>query len=174
MVLGIVGVTTGWMPFVFVVGAVCSVLGIVIGTIVLRQRGEPRSFAVAGVLTGLAGLLLVVLGVVTTRVVTRAVNDYIDEPPAEVEFDHCAVDDGSATIEGTIENLGDRSSDYRIIVAVGIVASREQVEIEVDDVEPGAPARFRITTAIDVDGEESVASCDVVEITGPPPFGLDL
>ena len=56
MVLGIAGITTGWMPFVFVVGVVCSVLGIIFGTIVLRQRGEPRSFALAGVLTGRGGV----------------------------------------------------------------------------------------------------------------------
>jgi hypothetical protein len=174
MVLGIAGVTTGWMPFVFVMGAVCSVLGIIFGTIVLRQRGEPRSFALAGVLTGVAGLLLVVLGVVTTRVVTSAVNDFIDEPPAVVEFDRCVVIDGAATIEGSIANRGDRSSDYRITIAVGERPSRDQIVIEVDDVEPGTPAPFRITTAVDLDGEERDASCDVVEITGPLPFGLDL
>jgi hypothetical protein len=174
MVLGIAGVTTGWMPFVFVLGAVCSVLGLIFGTIVLRQRGAPRSFALVGVLTGAAGLLLVALGIVTTRVVTDAVNDFIDEPPAVVDFDRCAVNEGVATIEGSIENLGDRSSDYRIVVAVGQSPSRDRVVIEVDDVPPGEPVRFRTTTAVDVDGGEPDASCDIVEITGPLPFGLDL
>ncbi len=56
-----------WMPFVFVVGAVCAVLGIIFGAIVLRQRGDPRAFALTGLITGVAGLVLVVLGVVTTR-----------------------------------------------------------------------------------------------------------
>ncbi len=55
MVLGIVGVTTGWMPFVFVVGAVCAVLGIIFGAIVLRRRGDPRGFALTGVITGWLG-----------------------------------------------------------------------------------------------------------------------
>ncbi len=174
MVLGIAGVTTGWMPFVFVAGAVCSVLGIIFGSIVLRQRGEPRSFALAGVLTGVAGLVLVVLGLVTTRVVTSVVNDFIDEPPAAVQIDRCAVNDRVATVEGSIENLGDRSSDYRIVVAIGKLPSREEIVIEVDDVEPGTPAPFRTTTTIDIDDEASDASCDVVEITGPLPFGVDL
>jgi Protein of unknown function (DUF2510) len=174
MVLGIAGVTTGWMPFVFVVGVVCSVLGIIFGTIVLRQRGEPRSFALAGVLTGVGGLLLVVLGVVTTRVVTRTINEFIDEPPAVVELDRCVVNDGAATVEGSIENRGDRSSDYRIVVAVGELPSRDQIVIEVDDVEPGAPARFGATAAVDLRGEQPEAACDVVDITGPLPFGLDI
>jgi hypothetical protein len=174
MVLGIAGVSTGWMPYVFVVGAVCSVLGIIFGTIVLRQRGEPRSFAVAGLLTGVAGLLLVVLGVLTTRVVTSAVDDFVDEPPAVVELDRCVVDDGAATVEGSIENRGDRSSDYRIVVAVGQFSSQDRIVIEVDDVEPGASARFATTTAVDLDGEQSDAACDLVDITGPLPFGLDL
>jgi hypothetical protein len=174
MVLGIAGVTTGWMPYVFVAGAVCSVLAIIFGTIVLRQRGEPRSFAVAGVLTGVAGLLLVVLGVLTTRVVTSAVNDFVDEPPAVVELDRCVVNDGAATVEGSIENRGNRSSDYRIVVAVGQFPSRDRIVIEVDDVEPGTPARFATTIAVDAGRSQSDAACDVVDITGPLPFGLDI
>jgi hypothetical protein len=174
MVLGIAGVTTGWMPFVFAAGVVCSVLGIIFGTIVLRQRGEPRGFALAGVLTGVAGLLLVVLGVVTTRLVTSVINDFIDEPPAVVELDRCTVNDGAATVEGSIENRGDRSSDYRIVVAVGQMQSRDEIVIEVDDVEPGEPARFGATAAVDLRGEQPDAACEVVDITGPLPFGLDI
>ena len=174
MVLGIAGVTTGWMPFVFVIGAVCSVLGIIFGLIVLRQRGEPRSFARAGVMTGLAGLLLLAVGVVTTRVVTDAINDFIDEPPARVEFDRCVVNDGAATVEGSIENRGDRSSDYRIVIAVGQLPSQDRIVVEIDDVEPGAPVRFGTTAAVGLPGEQPDAACDVVEITGPLPFGLDL
>jgi Protein of unknown function (DUF2510) len=174
MVLGIAGVTTGWMPFVFVIGALCSVLGIIFGIIVLRQRGEPRSFARAGVLTGLAGLLLLVVGVMTTRVVTDAINDFIDEPPARVEFDRCVVNDGAATVEGSIENRGDRSSDYRIVIAVGQLPSQDRIVVEIDDVEPGAPVRFGTTAAVGLPGEQPDAACDVVEITGPLPFGLDL
>jgi hypothetical protein len=173
-VLGIAGVTTGWMPYVFVAGAVCSVLAIIFGTIVLRQRGEPRSFALAGVLTGVAGLLLVVLGVLTTRVVSSAVNDFVDEPPAVVELDRCVVNDGVVTVEGSIENRGDRQSDYRIVIAVGEVPSRDRIVIEVDDVEPGTPAGFAATIAVDAGGPQSDAACDVVDITGPLPFGLDL
>jgi Protein of unknown function (DUF2510) len=174
IVLGIAGVTTGWMPIVFVIGAACSVLGIIFGTIVLRQRGEPRSFALAGVLTGAAGLLLVVLGVVTTRVVTGAINDFIDEPAAVVELGRCMVSNDMATVEGSIQNRGDRSSDYRIIVAVGQPGSRDQIVIEVDDVEPGAPVRFGGTATVDVPAEQPDAPCEVVEITGPLPFGLDV
>ncbi len=119
MVLGIVGLTTGWMPFVFVFGAVCSVLGIIFGAIVLRRRGDPRGFALTGVITGLAGLVLVVVGVVTTRAVTNALNDFVDEPPAIVAVQRASAGDGLVIIEGTIENLGDRPSDYRIVVRVG-------------------------------------------------------
>ena len=117
MVLGIVGMFTAWMPFVFVVGAVCAVLGIIFGAIVLRQRGDPRAFALTGLITGLAGLVLVVLGIVTTRAITNALDDFVDEPRSIVELDRCVAADGTAVIEGTIENLGDRSSDYRVVVA---------------------------------------------------------
>ena len=175
MVLGIVGATTGWMPFVFVVGAVCSVLAIVFGTIVLRRRGEPRAFALTGVITGIAGLVLVVLGVVTTRVVSDAVNDFIDEPPAVVELQRCEATGDALTIEGSIENVGDESSDYRIVVAVAERTSNvKEVVIEVDDVRPGAPQPFGVTTELDGAGGTDEVTCDVVDVTGPFPFGLEI
>ena len=142
MVLGIVGMTLGWMPLVFVVGAVCSLLAIIFGAIVMHGRGEPRGFALTGTVTGGAGLLLVVVGVVTTRAVTNALNDFVDEPRAVVALDRCVAGDGTAIVEGTIENVGDRPSDYRIVVRVGRQPSLSQrVVIEVDDVRPGALRR---------------------------------
>ena len=175
MVLGIVGVFTTWMPFVFVVGAVCAVLGIIFGAIVLRQRGDPRGFALTGVITGVAGLVLVILGVVTTRAITDAVNDFVDEPPATVVLDRCVAGDGTAVIEGTIENLGDRSSDYRIVVRVRPESSfGERVVIEAEDVRPDTPTPFRAVADLDLVTSQSDATCEVVDVTGPPPFGLDL
>jgi Protein of unknown function (DUF2510) len=175
MVLGIVGVCTAWMPFVFVVGGVCAVLGIIFGAIVLRQRRDPRGFALTGVITGVAGLVLVILGVVTTRAITDAFNDFADEPRSTVVVDRCVAGDGAAVIEGTIENLGDRSSDYRIVVRVRSLPSLgERVVIEVDDVRPGTPVPFRATADLDLLASESDVTCEVVDVTGPPPLGLDL
>ncbi len=78
--------TTGWMPFVFVFGAVCSVLGIIFGAIVLRRRGDPRGFALTGVITGLAGLVLVVARRGDAHAaLTNALDDFVDEPPAIVD-----------------------------------------------------------------------------------------
>ena len=166
---------TAWMPFVFVLGAVCAVLGIIFGAIVLRQRGDPRAFALTGLITGLAGLVLVVLGIVTTRAITSALDDFVDEPRSIVELDRCVAADGTAVIEGTIENLGDRSSDYRVVVRVGLQQSLgRQVVVEIDDVRPGSPVPFNVTSDLDILGRRSEVSCEVVDVTGPPPFGLDL
>ena len=175
MVLGIVGVFLAWVPYVFVVGAVCAVLAIVFGTIVLRHRGDPRGFAVTGVVTGMAGLLLVALGVVTTRAITDALDRYIDEPRADVQLERCVAGDGTAVIEGTIENLGDRASDYRIVVRVGPQPSvRQRVVIEVDDVRPGTVESFRATSDFDALGSRTAVTCEIVDITGPLPLGLDV
>jgi Protein of unknown function (DUF2510) len=174
MVLGIVGVLVAWVPYVFVVGAVCAVLAIVFGTIVLRHHADPRGFAITGVVTGVAGLLLVALGVVTTRAITNAVDRYIDEPPADVQLERCAAGDGGAVMEGTIENLGDRASDYRIVVRVGLQPSvRRRVVIEVDDVRAGTVESFRATTDLDPLGSRAAVTCEVVDITGPLPLGVD-
>jgi hypothetical protein len=175
MVLGIVGATLGWMPLVFVVGVVCSLLAITFGAIVLHRRSEPRRFALTGVITGVVGLLLVVVGVVTTRAVTNALNDFVDEPRAVVEVDRCVAGDGTVIVEGTVENVGDRPSDYRIVVRVGRPPSLGQrVVIEVDDVRPGTPVPFRATSDVGILGDSSDVTCRVVDVTGPPPFGLDL
>lgn len=175
MVLGIVGLFTAWMPFVFVLGAVCAVLGIIFGAIVLRQRGDPRGFALTGVITGVGGLLLVVLGIVTTRAITSAVTEFVDEPRATVVLDRCVAGGGTALIEGTIENLGSRSSDYRIVVRVRLVSALgERVVIEVEAVRPGTPVSFREVADLDILASQPDVTCEVVDITGPPPFGLDL
>ncbi len=174
MVLGIVSVTIGWMPVLFAVGLVCAVLAIIFGTIVLRRRGNPRAFAIAGVITGVAGIAIAGLGLVLTVVVNDAVNEFVDPPRATVSVDRCAASDGAIRIEGTIVNHGDRSSDYRIIVEAGTSSNRQRVVIELDDVGPGSPVPFGATDSAELGDSSSSVTCEVVDITGPLPFGFDL
>lgn len=175
MVLGIISVSIGWMPVLFVAGAVCAVLAITFGAIVLRRRGDPRGFALTGLITGVAGIAVAGLGLVFTIVVNDAVNEFVDPPQATVVVDRCEASDGAITIEGTIDNDGDRSSDYRVIVEVGTRPStRQRVVIELDDVRPGSPVPFGVTDRSDLGDASSSVSCEVVDVTGPLPLGLDL
>ncbi|MEZ5248618.1 MAG: DUF4190 domain-containing protein [Ilumatobacteraceae bacterium] len=60
MVLGIVSVATGWMPFVFVLAAVAAIAAVVLGVIVRRRAAVGRAtgagMATAGVVLGPIGL----------------------------------------------------------------------------------------------------------------------
>lgn len=179
MVLGIVGLAISWMPFLFVPGAICALLGLTFGVIAFRRRRpENRAFAITGAVTGGAGLLMVGVGVWTTSIVFQAVDDFENPPPYTVDITRCAFGDGSFIVEGTIENLGDRASDYRIIVRIpgARAVTGRDATIEVDDLDPGETTTFsetfRATSGIaDLGGEPT---CPVQDVTGPLPFGMDI
>lgn len=177
LVLGIVGLTISWIPILFVAGAVCAALALIFGTIAIRRRkAENRSFALTGLLTGGAGVLMVGVGVWTTSRVVDEVAAFTDPPPADVDLTRCVVEDAQLVVEGSIENLGDRATDYRILIDVsGIGLRTRRVVVTVDDVDPGHRIRFATpivgTERLDDDDKPS---CRVDDVTGPLPFGLDI
>ena len=177
MVLGIIGLSISWVPLLFVGGAICAVLALVFGTIAIRRRKpENRGFALAGLLTGGGGLLMVAVGVWTTSLVVNEVDDYTNPPPADVEITSCVVDDARLVIRGTLRNLGDRESDYRVLVDVSSVGLRDRrIVILVDDVAPGPTVLFdapiQSLGPLSADDEPS---CELDEVTGPLPFCLDV
>ena len=71
MILGIVAVTTAWIPFAFVAGALCGVLAIIFGIVARRRRkgrgGSPSG--TVGLILGPVALLFAVGGVALTWVV---------------------------------------------------------------------------------------------------------
>lgn len=177
MVLGIIGLSISWIPIVFVAGAVCALLAVIFGAVALRRRKvENRPFAITGLLTGGAGLLMVAVGVWTTSILIDEVDEFTNPPRATVDIVDCRVENGALVVEGTIENLGDRASEYRILIDVGGLGLRDRrVVLAVDDVHPGVT--YRIDTPIRtvglLDGDDSPV-CEIADITGPLPFGLDV
>jgi len=177
MVFGIVGLSISWVPFLFVPGAICALLGLTFGTVAFRQRRpENRPFAITGAVTGGAGLLMVGVGVWTTSLVLDAVDDYENPPRYDIDITRCAFGDDSVIVEGSIENLGERASDYRVVVRIPgerTLTSRNAV-IEIADLGPGETAtfseRFPGTGGLDAQGEPG---CPVRDVTGPLPFGLN-
>ena len=177
MVLGIVGLTTSWIPVLFVAGAVCAVLAVIFGVIALRRRkAENRSFAMAGAITGGAGILMVGVGVWTTSIVIDAVDDFANPPPASVNIVHCRVEDSVLVVTGEIENLGTRTSDYRILLDVtGLGGLDRHVVVTVADVHPGAIGEFEVPVRdLGILDDASTPGCRVDDITGPLPFGIDV
>ena len=114
-----------------------------------RRSGAARprtaAFALAGSLTGGGGLLMVGVGVWTTSLVVER-GRRLHQPAAGGRRDHPLRDRATRrlVIAGTIENLGDRTCDYRILIDVlGHRAPRPSVVVvSVDDVAPGLVHQF--------------------------------
>lgn len=177
LVLGIIALCISWVPVVFVAGAVCAVLALVFAAAALRRRKpENRGFALAGLLTGGGGLLMVAAGVWTTSLVVDEVDEYTNPPPADAEITRCAVVDSRLVVAGSIENRGNRTSDYRIVLDVSDVGVRDRrVVITVDDVAPGRMHQFDTPVGgLDLLDDDDTPTCVIDEITGPLPFGLDI
>jgi hypothetical protein len=176
MVLGIVAVATAWIPFVVVIGAVAAVLALTFGTLAIRRSGPSgagRSRAVIGVITGGSGLLAAALGAVLTFVVLDVYDSYLNPPPHEAVITSCEVVGSRAIATGRLENLGDGTSDFTLLVGFvrpGTDNPHRTTRVTLDDVEPGTSAPFDAERQVELDDID----CIVIEVTGPLPFGLAL
>jgi hypothetical protein len=176
MVLGIVAVAIAWIPFVVVVGAIAAVLALVFGIVAIRRSGPSgagRSRAVVGVITGGSGLLAAALGAVLTVVVLDVYDSYLNPPPNEAVITSCEVVGSRAIATGRLENLGDDTSDFSVLVGFarpGTDNPHRTTRVTLDDVEAGTSAPFDAERQVELDDVD----CIVIEVTGPLPFGFAL
>ncbi len=177
LIAGLVSIATGWMPILFVVGALAGIAAIVIGTSARRRatqgRAGGRRMALAGLILGPIGLASCVVGVLLTGVVLREVREYTEPGPTDVEVTSCVVEGRAVRVSGTIENLDDMVRDYSIVIEV--IDGRDVVDrddVPVVDVSPGELRSWKrlILTRGNTPAE---AECEVFSVMGPFPFGLD-
>ena len=166
LVLGIVSMCIGWIPFVsfFAIGA--GIAAIVLG---FRRRANPdvRSAANAAIVTGAVGLVFASVGTWLAFVVVDAVSRYEDPGAYRIDGLVCAETDGITRANGTITNLTDGTRSYTIAIAFDDERSRT---IEVDDVEAGGAVSF----VVDEDLRFDELSCTIDAVNGPRPFGIDI
>lgn len=168
VVLGVVSIALGWVPYVFVVAAVCGVLAIVFG---LLRRGS-GGVATTGIVLGAVGLATCIAGVVFTRLVNDVIDAYRNPHPHAMTFDRCRVAAGRAEAEGSITNEGRATADYTITVRFvqpGGGDPLRSVTVSVDDVEPGEARRFDAARTVRADDVDCIA-----DVRGPFPFGVQL
>lgn len=177
LVLAIIGLCLAWMPLFFVAGAACALIGIALGYSARRRvPRDSRGFAGLGMVIGTVALAVCGLGVWLTVRVYGLVDAYENPPATEVSGLACAADDdGSVTIAGSITNVGDRRSRFRIVVDVDPGEDRRHyaVPIDVAALEPGDEHTFSTTRLIRADGPGEL-SCTVSAVTGPPPLGITM
>ena len=176
MVLGIIAVAIAWMPFIVVFGVIAAVLALVFGGVAIRRSGPSdvgRSRAMVGLITGASGLLVAALGAVLTFVILDVYDAYVDPPPHEATITSCEVVGSRAIASGHLDNLGDETSDFSVVIGFvrpGTDNAHRTSRVDLDDVEPNASAAFDAERQVDLDEVD----CIVIEVTGPLPFGLNL
>jgi len=174
MVCGIVAVATGWLPVVFVAGAVLAVLAVIFGAVGLsraRKTGVGRAFATTGLITGAIGFATAAIGVWFTVYTFREFERY-DEPAAnEAVIEECT-GDGLLSVSGTLTNLDDETADFTVFVAVERASSGVEVDsfhVPVDDVDAGDTVEFAAVRRV---GGSAELDCRIDRVMGPLPFGI--
>lgn len=176
LVLGVIGVGIGWMPFLVVIGLVAAILAIIFGVIGLRRSrelGVGRSQAIVGLTTGGCGLAASVLGVLLTVAVLDLVDAYENPNPNSAVIDTCSTNGDVVTAAGHITNHGDSEADFVVRVdflRAGTDNAHRKTNVSVDDVQAGETSSFTVTRVVGLEDVE----CVVSRVTGPLPFGLDL
>ncbi|CAN5477726.1 hypothetical protein BH23ACT3_BH23ACT3_08450 [soil metagenome] len=174
---GIVAIAFGWLPVVFVLGAVLAVLAVAFGLVGLRRSrrsgsGRGRGFAVAGIVTGLVGMGVAVAGLLFTIAVFRALDRYENPAAHTVSVTRCQAADGTATVAGTLRNDGTQQAGFTVRVDLLRAGSGVRVSTtrgELTSVAPGATAEWEVTRQVSVDDVE----CSEPDVSGPLPFGVD-
>jgi hypothetical protein len=172
---GILAIAIGWLPVVFVLGAVLAVLGVALGTIGLRRSrhsGSGRGFSLAGIITGLVGIAVAAGGLVFTITVLRALERYENPAAHSAALTRCEAVDGTVTVAGTLRNDGVRSASFTVrvdLVREGSMARVSIARAELADVAPGASADWEVTRQV----HDEDVECSEPDVSGPLPFGVD-
>lgn len=168
---GIASVAVGWVPFIFVLAAGAGVAAIVFGIIGLRHArrndGAGRSFAITGLILGPIGLAVCVGGFFLTALVWREFDHYVHPGPHRLVVGQCSVDNGRATLSGTIRNDDDRRHDYNIVIEFAPAGENShRTTVTVRGVDAGDTADWSASR----DVSTTNVTCKVVDVFGPKPF----
>ncbi len=167
-------VAVGWIPFIFVIAAGAALAAVVFGIIGLktarRHDGYGTGFASAGLALSPVALAVCVGGFFFTKALVRELRDFVEPGPHELVVDQpCLLDDGRATLHGTITNLDDHNRTYRIVVDFSNDDETKSVTVAVADVGPGDQAEW--SSSAEIGGTS--AECTVTDVFGPLPFDID-
>lgn len=175
-VVGLGAFVTGWVPFVFVLGAVGAVTALVFGIIALsriRSAGAGgKGFAITGTVLAVAAFGSAFVGFQLTRKVVDSFDEFIDVGKYRTEVTRCTIDGTLVEFEGTITNQDDEMHSYTVTVSYlldGRITDSDS--LSVPSVAPGETAEFQGTGFIRDSPSGSVPRCRIDTVTGPLPFG---
>lgn len=175
MVLGIIAVALGWLPFVVVVGAIAAVLALVLGFTGRRRArasGVGGAFALTGLITGAVGAVVCVAGVLFTAAILQAFDRFENPEPHSATITSCTRSGDEVTALGELTNLGDDAADFSVrvhFVRAGTDNPQRQALVELDEVAPGTARSFEVTRAVSL----AAVDCIVGSVRGALPYGID-
>lgn len=176
MVLGIVAVSTAWLPFVVVLGVATAIVALVVGVIAHRRAartGAGRSRAVAGLVLGACALVASMIGLALTVVALDAYDDYANPAAHEIRITGCELRGSRVVVTGEIENLDEETADFTFTVDLRPTDGGRggaRLRSSVHNVEAGAVETFELQRQVDLDEVE----CSIGQVRGPLPFGIDI
>lgn len=180
LVLGIVALILGWLPFVFVLGGLAAVLAIVFAAVGLRRaraRGVGRAMSIAGLVLGIVGIGATVIGAFVTSAFVDAFDRYDHPAEHSVDVTRCEFDAAASPpawfASGTLTNRSDDEADFSLdvdFVRTGTDNVQRTIELELDDVAPGATVTFEAVWPSTL--HDGGLDC-LVDVHGPLPFGID-
>jgi hypothetical protein len=179
MVLGIIAIGLGWLPFVFALAAVSGVLAIVLGLRARRRAKTPGpqfgvggGVATAGLVLGPIGLLACVGGLIFSIVMVRAIDRFEDPAEHNTTITSCQREGNAVTAKGELTNASTETASFTVRVSFvrpGTDNQRRQANVIIDDVEPGETRSFEAVRSVDLDAVD----CTIGSVRGELPFGVD-
>ncbi len=170
---GLIGVAIAWMPYIVVAGATLAVLALVFGVKGRRRAataGSGRGFALVGLISGVAGLLLSIVGVWLSVSVTREVVDFLEPGAVATTVESCEITPGALVVTGTITNDSRSTHDYTVYAVFSSPPDLTDAVLDVLDVAPGETRRLELRRSTVADGECSAR----LVVHGPTPYGVDV
>ena len=175
MVLGIVAIGIGWMPFIVGLGIIAAALAIWFGIKGRRRAksaGVGAGFALTGLITGGIGLLVCIGGVLFSISLVSAIDKFENPDANDTAITGCERLGDELTATGTLTNTSDNNASYTVrvfFVRAGTDNPRQQANVVIDDVAPGESENFEVTRNV---GELDL-DCIVGAVRGPLPYGVD-
>lgn len=179
MILGIVAIVLGWLPFVFAAAAVAGVLAIVLGLRARRRAKTPgpqfgvgNGMATAGLILGPIGLLACVGGLVFSIVMVGAIDRFENPAGNNTAITSCERDGNDVAAQGELTNVSGNIASFTVRVSFvrpGTDNPRRQANVIVSDVEPGETRSFEAIRSVSLDKVD----CIIGSVRGELPFGVD-
>lgn len=174
MVIGIVVVAGGWLPFIAYLGVPAAITAFVLGINGRRRSattGVGGGMATAGLILAPIGLVLAIFGIWLTHWMIDAIERYEHPARHEASVGECVVSDGRLLVGGELTNTSERAASFTLRLALSWdVRNRERL-VEVDDVAPGSTVEW--SDRVSVGDTAMTATCEIERVHGPLPLGVD-